>query len=110
VAASANPTYERVQAHVLETLGRTPSTYVHSSYDAVWLVGLAMMETQSSEVADIKRVLPAIAGEYSGAIGDTTLNAAGDLARTDYEIWGIRDAQWVRLGEYDSADDSISFG
>jgi len=110
VAASANPTYERVQAHVLETLGRTPSTYVHSSYDAVWLVGLSMMETQSSDVAEIKRVLPTVAGGYSGAIGDTTLNAAGDLARTDYEIWGIRDAQWVRLGEYDSADDSISFG
>jgi len=78
VAASKNPTYERVQAHLTETLGRTPNTFVHSSYDAVWIIGLAMLETQSSDVSAIKAVFSDIAGNYSGAIGPTILNEAGD--------------------------------
>ena len=108
VAASKNPTYERVQAHLTETLGRTPNTFVHSSYDAVWIIGLAMLETQSSDVSAIKAAIPGIAENYSGAIGPTKLNEAGDLAQADYEVWGIRDGDWVLLGKYSQSTDSIS--
>lgn len=108
VAASKNPTYEKVQAHLTETLGRTPNTFVHSSYDAVWIIGLAMLETQSSDVSAIKAILPEIAENYSGAIGPTKLNEAGDLAQADYEVWGIRDGAWVLLGKYSQSDDSVS--
>jgi branched-chain amino acid transport system substrate-binding protein len=108
VAASKNPTYERVQAHLTETLGRTPNTFVHSSYDAVWIIGLAMLETQSSDVSTIKAAIPGIAENYSGAIGSTKLNEAGDLAQADYEVWGIRGGEWVLLGKYTQSTDSIS--
>jgi branched-chain amino acid transport system substrate-binding protein len=108
VAASKNPTYERVQAHLTETLGRTPNTFVHSSYDAVWIIGLAMLETQSSDVSAIKAAIPGIAENYSGAIGSTKLNEAGDLAQADYEVWGIRGGDWVLLGKYSQSTDSIS--
>ena len=108
VAASKNPTYERVQAHLTEQLGRTPNTFVHSSYDAVWIIGLSMLETQSSDVSAIKAILPEIAENYSGAIGPTKLNEAGDLAQADYEVWGIRGGDWVLLGKYTQSDDSIS--
>ena len=108
VAASKNPTYERVQAHLIETLGHAPNTFVHSSYDAVWIIGLAMLETQSSDVSAIKAVIPQIAENYSGAIGPTKLNDAGDLAQADYEVWGIRGGDWVLLGKYTQSDDSIS--
>jgi branched-chain amino acid transport system substrate-binding protein len=107
VAASKNPTYEKVQAHLTETLGRTPNTFVHSSYDAVWIIGLAMLETQSSDVSAIKAILPEIAENYSGAIGPTKLNEAGDLAQADYEVWGIRDGAWVLLGKYSQSTDSV---
>jgi branched-chain amino acid transport system substrate-binding protein len=108
VAASKNPTYEKVQTHLTETLGRTPNTFVHSSYDAVWIIGLSMLETQSSDVSAIKAILPEIAENYSGAIGPTKLNEAGDLAQADYEVWGIRDGNWVLLGKYTQSDDSVS--
>ena len=107
-AASKNPTYERVQAHLTEQLGRSPNTFVHSSYDAVWIIGLAMLETQSSDVSTIKAILPEIAENYSGAIGSTKLNEAGDLAQANYEVWGIRGGEWVLLGQYSHATDSIS--
>ena len=108
VAASKNPTYERVQAHLTEILGRTPNTFVHSSYDAVWIIGLAMLETQSTDVSTIKAKIPEIAENYSGAIGSTKLNDAGDLAHADYEVWGIRGGEWVLLGKYTQSSDSVS--
>jgi len=107
-AASKNPTYEKVQKHLTETLGTDPNTFVHSSYDAVWLIGYAMLETQSTDVSVIKEKIPEIAENYSGAIGSTKLNEAGDLAQADYEVWGIRGAEWVLLGKYIQSDDSVT--
>jgi branched-chain amino acid transport system substrate-binding protein len=107
-AASKNPTYDKVQAHLTETLGTEPNTFVHSSYDAVWIIGLAILETQSTDVTTIKSVISDIAENYSGAIGPTILNEAGDLAQADYEIWGIRGGEWILLGQYTQSTDSIS--
>ena len=107
-AASKNPIYEKVQEHLTETLGTDPNTFVHSSYDAVWVIGLAMLETQSTDVSTIKAAIPEIAENYSGAIGPTKLNEAGDLAQADYEIWGIRGGEWVLLGKYTQSDDSVT--
>lgn len=108
VAVTKNPIYERVQSHLTEKLGRTPNTFVHSSYDAVWIIGLAMLQTQSTDVGKIKSVIPDIAEHYYGAIGPAKLNDAGDLAQADYEVWGIRNAEWVLLGKYTSVSDSVS--
>jgi len=108
VAVTKNPIYERVQTHLTEKLGRTPNTFVHSSYDAVWIIGLAMLQTQSTDVSKIKEVIPDIAEHYYGAIGPTKLNEAGDLAQADYEVWGIRGGEWVLLGKYTQGTDSVS--
>jgi ABC-type branched-subunit amino acid transport system substrate-binding protein len=107
-AAAQNPTYDMVQEYMTETLGTDPNTFVHSSYDAVWVIGLAMLETQSTDVSTIKAAIPEIAENYSGAIGPTKLNEAGDLAQADYEIWGIRGGEWVLLGKYTQSDDSVT--
>jgi branched-chain amino acid transport system substrate-binding protein len=103
-----NPTYERVERILTEELGRVPNTFVHSSYDAVWLIGLTMLQTESTDVSKIKEVFPDIAKNYYGSIGSTRLNDAGDLAQADYEIWGIRDGEWVLVGKYTQATDSVS--
>ena len=107
-AASKNPTYDKVQDHLTETLGTEPNTFVHSSYDAVWIIGLSILETQSTDVTTIKSVISDIAENYSGAIGPTILNEAGDLAQANYEVWGIRGGEWVLLGQYTQSTDSIS--
>jgi len=104
---AVNPIYERVQAHLTETLGTEPNAFVLSSYDAVWIIGLSMLETQSTDVTKIKAVISDIAENYSGAIGPIKLNEAGDLAQANYEVWGIRDGKWVLLGQYTLSTDSI---
>ncbi len=108
VAFSENPIYEHVQDSLTEKLGRTPNTFVHPSYDVVWVIGLSILETQSTDVSKIKSVFSDVAGHYYGAIGPTILNEAGDLAQANYEVWGIRGGEWVLLGQYSHATDSIS--
>jgi branched-chain amino acid transport system substrate-binding protein len=110
VAVSDNEIYRHVQDHVFGVLGRAPSTYVHTSYDAPWIVGLAMLETQSTDVDMIKRILPRIAENFDGATGGMEgiiLNDAGDRGQADYDIWGIRNGEWVLLGKYTQSNDSV---
>ena len=108
VAFSENPIYQHVQDSLTEKLGRTPNTFVHPSYDVVWVIGLSILETQSTDVSKIKSVFSDVAEHYYGAIGPTILNEAGDLAQANYEVWGIRGGEWVLLGQYSHATDSIS--
>jgi branched-chain amino acid transport system substrate-binding protein len=105
---AVNPIYEKVQDHLTESLGTAPNSFVLSSYDAVWIIGLSILETQSTDVTTIKSVISDIAENYSGAIGSTILNEAGDLAQANYEVWGIRGGEWVLLGQYTQSTDSIS--
>ena len=104
---AVNPIYEKVQDHLTESLGTAPNSFVLSSYDAVWIIGLSILETQSTDVTKIKAVISDIAENYSGAIGPTILNEAGDLAQANYEVWGIRGGEWVLLGLYTQSTDSI---
>jgi len=84
-----------------------PSTFSYSSYDTVWLLGLALLEANSTDVDAVKSAIPIIAANYSGAIGPTTLNENGDLKQANYDIWGVRDGEWKKLGNYTKATDSI---
>ncbi len=104
---AVNLIYEKVQDHLTESLGTAPNSFVLSSYDAVWIIGLSILETQSTDVTKIKAVISDIAENYSGAIGPTILNEAGDLAQANYEVWGIRGGEWVLLGLYTQSTDSI---
>lgn len=107
-AAPENPTYERVEDHVRETLGRDPSTYIHTSYDASWIMGLSILEAGTTDASAIKEVLPGVANGHEGAIGEIRLNEAGDLVPTDYNIWMIHDGEWILYGTYDIDTGEIS--
>jgi len=101
VAASNNANYTKVQKHLIDKLGKTPNAFVYPSYDAVWIIGLAMLETQSSDTSKIQAKIPEIAEDYIGAIGPTTLNAAGDLAHAKYEVWKLQEGDWGEpIGHY----------
>ena len=109
VAVSDNPIFQRAQKHFIDTIGKEPSSYAYSAYDSVWAVGLSMLEVQSTDISKIKEVFFDITNGHNGAIGKIQLNEAGDLANADYEIWGIRDGDWIKLGQYTHADDSVEF-
>ncbi len=91
---------DRIDELLTEELGSAPISFVHPAYDAVWIVGKAIMEANSSEAADVKKVLVDVASGYSGAMASGELNEAGDLVLANYQIWKIIDNEWVKSGVY----------
>ncbi|MXX21492.1 MAG: ABC transporter substrate-binding protein [Cenarchaeum sp. SB0661_bin_35] len=108
IAENRGEVYERVTNHILDKYGNLPTTFVYQAYDASWLVGLSILETGSSDAASVKSVFHDVATGYSGALGATTLNEAGDLAAADYAIWNIAGNTWVEIGKYSLLADAIT--
>ena len=97
-----------LEARLSESLGIEPIVYAYTAYDVVWLLGLSILEAGSDEAKAVKEALPSVAAEYSGAIGSTALNEAGDLAGGNIAFWGVEDGKWVLSASYDRAADKIS--
>ena len=106
-AASKTSKNKHVVDSVSSQLGRTPDTYAVSAYDIVWVVGLSILDSGSTDVSTIKVAIPEVVNNYFGALGWIRLNAAGDLATADYELWQVIDGEWVQVGIYASSTDSI---
>ncbi len=88
-----------VMEHVRENLGRDPTTYAYSAYDAVWVAGMAIDRAQSATGTDVLPHVPAVAASRtSGAIGPNTLDANGDLALSNYNLWAVQGGAWKDLG------------
>ena len=102
-AASDNETFEHVRDSLAAQIGVAPNTYVYSSYDSVWVLGLTIDEF-GTDVDTVKANLAAIGANYTGAIGNVILNEAGDLATSDYVLAQINDdSEWEITSRY-SAD------
>ena len=88
-------------------IGADPIVYAYTAYDVIWLLGLSVLEAETAEPSAVKEVLPTVAKSYSGTIGSTALNEAGDLAGGNIAFWGVEDGQWVLKATYDQATDEI---
>ena len=109
VASGQNELSQRVETAVEAEIGVTPTAYASASYDAIWLLGLSMERTQSTDVDVLTEIIPEIANEHMGALGSLTLNSVGDLAQANYEMWTVADNAWQYAGVYDATADSIEF-
>ena len=109
VASGQNELSQRVETAVEAEIGVIPTAYASASYDAIWLLGLSMERTQSTDVDVLTAIIPEIADEHMGALGSLTLNSVGDLAQANYEMWTVADSDWQYAGVYDATADSIEF-
>ena len=100
--------YTMVEDHIINTLGRSPTAFAYGAFDAVWLVGLTMLHTQSSDADVIKDNIIQVAQGYDGIIGNADLNEAGDLTDANFDIWIISGAEWIKAGTYYYKDKSIT--
>ena len=50
-----------------------------------------------------------VASRHTGAIGTVNLNEAGDLAISDYDLWGIKDGAWYKYGHFYAGDNTFDF-
>jgi len=101
ISATRNPIYEDVRERVgAQFGGREPNAYAYTAYDATWVVGLSMLHAGSDRAADVIRAIPTVAAGHYGALGNTRLNEAGDLAGADYDVWATSGGEWVNRGKY----------
>ena len=109
VASGKNDLSRHVDESLEADIGRVPSTHASSAYDAAWVVGLAIEREQSTDVKVLSRTLaiPIAAAVHTGALGSMSLNGAGDLARTNYDVWGIRNGAWALEETYFSVANAI---
>ena len=99
---------KRVQEGLMDRFGDSPNVFAYTAYDAVWLVGLSILEADSSDVTDIKAVITDVAAGYTtGAIRSTILNENGDLASGNYAIRVVENGNWETDGIYYSGTDTI---
>lgn len=101
ISASRNPIYEDVRERVgAQFGGREPNAYAYTAYDATWVIGLSMLHAGTDRGVDVIRAIPTVAAGHYGALGNTRLNEAGDLAGADYDVWATSGGEWVNGGKY----------
>lgn len=88
---------------VMERYSRNASVYTYPAYDSIWLLGMSIMEAQTTDVPVLVETIPKVAAEMKGSVGDLRLGKGGDLLGASYEIWRIEDGRWI-----DAADSHVS--
>ena len=79
----------------LASLNIEPSPYSSYAYDAVWIMGLSILNAQSTESADVRAQITPTAMRHVGAVGPITLNENGDSTDAPYAAWMVSGEQWV---------------
>ena len=85
----------RLIIQISEKLERTPSGYTIIAYDLIYILGNAILETQSTSSAHIIKALPTVAQEYAGVSGPIAFDDAGDRSSMEYATWNLRNGMWV---------------
>jgi len=93
--------YMDLEARFDDALESTPNVYAYSTYDTIWVIGLAIEAAGAGGGFDeIKRQIPLVASGYVGMLGDIELNGNGDLDESSYAVYGIEESGWVHIGTY----------
>ena len=87
---------------LVSELGRLPSVYAYQQYDAVWLLGTAILESGRTDTDALKAYLDGPV--HAGVGGAITFDGYGDRGSAAYGIWHVRDGAWALSGIVDSAD------
>jgi branched-chain amino acid transport system substrate-binding protein len=112
-APAASPFKDKVKNYVHQKLGRDPDSYAYAAYDAAWVFALALEMAKKYDANAVKKLIPEIVPRYMGASGNFRLDANGDRASADYELWIPRKTaagyEWAVAGVWLSATDTIQW-
>ena len=112
-APGRSPHTEKVRKYVLEKLGREPEAYAYFSYDALWVIALALEAVDTYDAEAVKNVIPSILEHYIGASGHFILDENGDRAIGDYDLLVVRKVdgkyKWDKAGTYRAITGAIEW-
>lgn len=104
-----SPFFDEVRAKVNATLGRVPDSYAYFSYDIIWTLALALEQVKSYSAEKVRAVLPSVIEHYYGASGAFTLNANGDRAPGNYDLWTVVGTAWIKTGLWHGVGDIVTW-
>ena len=81
--------------------------HIYSAYDAVWILGRAMMTSQTTNPEILAGTVPVVARYHQGTVGGLDLDENGDVAVSYYGIWRIVAGDWTRVGTYSQLDQTV---
>ncbi len=96
----------RMQLDLLED--ESVNIFAYTAYDAILVLGNAMLTTQSSQTDSLIDALPHVSMKTFGASNSVQFNENGDLAAVDYGIWRVMDEHWSLVGIYTQSSDTIT--
>lgn len=96
----------RMQLDLLED--ESVNIFAYTAYDAILVLGNAMLATQSSQTDSLIDALPHVSMKTFGASNNVQFNENGDLAAVDYGIWRVMDEHWSLVGIYTQSSDTIT--
>ncbi|UCD44183.1 MAG: ABC transporter substrate-binding protein [Candidatus Bathyarchaeota archaeon] len=103
--------YKRLCQAFSAEYGEAPRLKHSTLYDACWIMALSVIEADSSRGTAVERVLPDVAGGYTGASGRCFLDENGDRESVDYDIWGFIEedgsTERMKLGAYFYESDEV---
>ena len=102
-----NTAYHDVAPRLANLLGKEPGVYSYASYDAVWLLGRAMLYAQSASYDDVAGEARRAGLNNYGAMGLSVLDRNGDLESANYQFWRLADRSWTAWGSYEPHADII---
>ena len=96
-AGDGNAIREHVDAQYMEMYNSTVSTYGYAAYDSIWLLGNAILQTQSTDTHTLTNAIPHVASHMLGAAGDLTLTEYGDLYVASFTVMQVSGDDWVQV-------------
>ena len=90
--------YDHVNSTIYDQLGREPSLLTFTTYDAVWMAGLAILLADSAQGSDVGEVFPEAVAGFDGAFRYDGLNEAGDLLPSGHQAVAAVGDQWEQVG------------
>lgn len=92
------PRQDAVRQALTDATGKVATHDMLASYESAWVLGLAMLHSQSANPDILREAIPHVAERYDGTLGRMTLDANGSLVVTSLEVWSVHDNRWVLVG------------
>ncbi len=100
---------ERIEAEI----GRQPEVYALGAYDALKVGAKTLARSKGLDFATFREKFLEIANGYVGAIGETKLNPAGDIANANFDFWSLAKSganyEWTVVAAFDSETKEITY-
>ena len=106
--------YKQVANAIGQMIGSEPTAYVATSYDAFWAASMSLILSESSNSAEIKKILIQTIDRYNGITYHLKLNAAGDRVAACYDLMEVKEENgkysWQSMGQFiswETGDDEM---